>query len=222
MLFKKSKRTISNIAMLDLRKYTAEGLSKIKAILNTAIIILPSDAPPEFYDAFSKIELKRNASTLKLPTDATISTLNGCSELTGDTVKNGDILICNGTVLFHDLPVDVCPKVIINGTVVIQKGVNIDILQLNGTSVTAEFTEAKLYPNKVEISADYLLMVRDVTIVAGNKIILDDSVTKEMLIERNIRFVAGNKVVCPKAIYGFVTAISTVGNKVDTIENDKD
>lgn len=202
--------------MLDLRKYTAEGLSNIKAILNTAIIILPSDAPPAFYDAFSKIVLKNNASTLKLPTDATISTFNGCSELTGNTVKNGDILICNGTVLFHDLPGDVCPKIIANGTVVLQKGVSADILQCNGAALTAEFDEVKLYPNTVEITADYLSLLNDITIVAGNKIILDDSVSKELLTEKDIRFIAGNKIVCPKAIYGFVTAISTVGNKVET------
>lgn len=208
--------------MLDLRNYTAEGLSEIDAIENAAMIILPSDAPPAFYDAFPKIKLKNVTNTYMLPAKASVNTFNGCGELTGDTVKNGDVLICNGTVIFHDLPDDVCPKVIINGTAVIQKGVNVDILECNGSAVTAEFTEAKLYPNKVEVSADYLSIVRDVTIVAGNKIILDDSVTKELLIERNIRFVAGNKVVCPKVIYGFVTAISTVGNKVDTIENSND
>lgn len=51
------RKTIKNIALLDLQNFTAEALREIKKIESCAMLLIPKNASDEWKNAYAKITI---------------------------------------------------------------------------------------------------------------------------------------------------------------------
>lgn len=211
------RKTIRNQIMLDIRCYSAEALKKIKCIQNVITLILPKDASNEYLSAYAGIKKNRVVNVVNLDVNEQISTVNGGMILTGEVVPEDRVLVLNGSLIVHSFPKDFKFRFIINGSAVVQKGIEIDALSVNGSILTADFNSetAKIYGNMITVDSQYIENIQKGTnIVAGNMIEIDSQVSEDEIIEKDVYFIAGNSIKCDKKIVGCVKARSTVGNSI--------
>ena len=70
------RKTIKNIALLDLRNFTAEALREIKKIESCAMLLIPKNASDEWKNAYAKITIRNVASIIEV-SYSKYSVLNG-------------------------------------------------------------------------------------------------------------------------------------------------
>lgn len=58
---------IKNEAVVDLTQYSSAALSKITSMTNVALVLLPADAPEEYYEAYAQIKKANIASIIQIP-----------------------------------------------------------------------------------------------------------------------------------------------------------
>ena len=206
---------IKNQALADLTLFDAKALSKIKSITNVAILMIPADAPSEYYEALTDIKMTNVASTIKIPGDAVPLHINGTTVITAQELPENAVVISNGiTVLkgFDDYKSD--SGFYVNGVLVKSKNCTAKIHACNGITMTMpddEF-ECSIWGDSVTVDEDMLLHLKEKTlIIGGNKLFLDESVSEQLIEEKDIRFLSGYKIIAPKKIIGCVKARSTVG-----------
>lgn len=213
---------ITNEAVVDLTQYSAKALSKIKLIENTALILIPENAPSEFYEAFANIKKINIASTIKLPADAVIMQINGTSVITAQEIPENAVVIANGITVLKgfDGYTGNC-GFIINGIAAKSKNCAAKLYACNGISMMMpdDDFECSMWTNKVTVDEKMLRHLSNNTlIICSNKIFIDESVSEELIEEKNIRFLCSNKIIVPKKIIGCVKARATVGNKITEAE----
>ena len=216
------RKKLENIAMLDLTDYTPQALRNIKSISNVAMLVV-ADGGDDYIEALSEIEIKNVALRLSIPRDKELCTVNGSIFLTNETAKKDAIYIINGLAIIYDLSEDMNIGIITNGTVIVQKGSNPNIIRTNGEVVVEDFDLSKLkfMENKMYIDANFVKECETGTVaVADNKIYIDDTVTADMLREKEIKFISGNKIICRKELWGYVQAHAHIGNKIAEYEEE--
>lgn len=210
------RKTIKNVPMLDLTNYTPEALRNIQKISCVACVLV-ADGDEEYIEALSEIEFEGVACTITVPHGKEIASINGSARLTNETVKNDTIYMVNGFALIYDLSADKNISLIVNGTVLVQKGSYVNVLQANGEVITEDFDidKLKFVDNKLYIDANFVKECETGTVaMADNKIYIDDSVTADMLREKQIRFISGNKIICRKELWGYVQNNAHISNKI--------
>ncbi len=202
---------IKAVASLDLRNYTPESLKSIKGIKAVAIILLPENASAEFNEAYNAIPKMAVAAEIRASADAKVESYNGNSVINSQTVSDNSICLINGRAVIMDIG-DMKCKVMINGELYIQKGSNVEVLTSNGRVHILDFKVVKSY-SAIDINADFIKASENGTLIIADNIVIDSSVTNDMLIESGIIF-AADEITCPSAVYG------TVANKsvADTIK----
>lgn len=216
------RKKLENIAMLDLTDYTPQALRNIKSISNVAMLVV-ADGGDDYIEALSEIEIKNVAFKLNIPRGKELCTVNGSIFLTNETAKKDAIYIINGLAIIYDLSEDMNIGIITNGTVIVQKGSNPNIIRTNGEVVVEDFDLSKLkfMENKMYIDANFVKECEAGTVaVADNKIYIDDTVTADMLREKEIKFISGNKIICRKELWGYVQAHAHIGNKIAEYEEE--
>lgn len=217
------RKKLENIAMLDLTDYTPQALRNIKSISNVAMLVV-ADGGDDYIEALSEIEIKNVALKLSIPCDRELCTVNGSIFLTNETAKKDAIYIINGLAIIYDLSEDMNIGIITNGTVIVQKGSNPNIIRTNGEVVVEDFDLSKLkfMENKMHIDANFVKECEAGTVaVADNKIYIDDTVTADMLREKEFKFISGNKIICRKELWGYVQSHAHIGNKIEEYQEEK-
>lgn len=213
------KKSIKNMSMLDLRAYSGGALAQISSIQNVATVVLPEAASPDFVEAYTQIKKRNIAQELSLSPDMQLHTVNGNRIMTGSTVHPEFLYILNGFAVLHSIPQDICVHLLVNGFVVVQKGVRVDAVTINGSMVEVDLnTETmKVYNNTLLINSAYIDEIEaGTTIIAGNRLEINGAVTAQEIIDKDLHFVVGNRIICDEIIAGCVRARSTVGNKIET------
>lgn len=211
------KKTIKNIASIDFCNYTPEALKKIKKIINVSTIFLPENPSSDFMQTFAEIKLQNVAQTIPVPNNKIRCQVNGTEIITNCNSDN--LYITNGIIIVASAVTDKPIQFISNGTVFYNSDVNIDFINLNGTSMPIDFDykKAKLFNNKIEIDSAFIRNSETgTTVLCGNKIRIAPDVTEEQLIEKDFHFISCNKIFCKKDVYGYVAANSHVSNKIVT------
>lgn len=207
---KEEEGVIKAVATLDLRNYSPESLAKIKVIKAVALILLPEDASCEFNDAYNAISKNAVASELRVSANAKVENFNGKTILNSQTVSDDSICIINGIGVIMDMENIRC-KVMINGVLYMQKGSGAEILNANGTVHILDFKAVKTY-DEIEINDDFIRAADEGTLVIADKIVIDNTVKNDILLESGMSFAAG-KITCSAAIYGTV-ARKSVADKI--------
>jgi hypothetical protein len=93
------RKTIKNIALLDLQNFTAEALREIKKIESCAMLLIPKNASDEWKNAYAKITIRNVASIIEV-SYSKYSVLNGFSSRSGCPKVNLSTgrITCSGTV----------------------------------------------------------------------------------------------------------------------------
>ena len=209
------KKTIESCAQLDLRNYSAEALRQIKKIEMCAIIIIPSDADMEWYDAFSQINIEMCAETIRMKKDDILKTINGIAVINDKTYSESSHFLVNGIAIIETK--EKCPTVSSNGICIKRESAFFNQASNNGmTVIIKDDAQYRTYPNKISLSYDAVSHFdKGSIIIAGNKITLEKDVTEELLLSKKITFIAGNKIICDESVYGYVCVNSQVGNKIE-------
>ena len=199
------RKTIKNIALLDLQNFTAEALRDIKKIESCAMLLIPKNASDEWKNAYAKITIRNVASIIEV-SYSKYSVLNGMVTLNDKNVSDDCLYIVNGIVILES----------VNGLLLKRKKSRYEMTRMNGRSVEVEDNVViKPYPNTIEIDGNTVRSFDYNTLVAaGNNVDIVDDVTEQMLSDKKITFAAGNEVKCGKNILGYVKVNSTVGNKI--------
>ena len=205
------RKTIKNIALLDLQNFTAEALREIKKIESCAMLLVPKNASDEWKNAYAKITIRNVASIIEV-SYSKYSVLNGMVILNDKNVSDDCLYIVNGIIILET--VEKIPDLCVNG--LLRKKSRYEMTRMNGRSVEVEDNVViKPYPNTIEIDGDTVRSFDYNTLVAaGNNVDIVDDVTEQMLLDKKITFAAGNEVKCGKSILGYVKVNSTVGNKI--------
>lgn len=216
MLFKKS---ITNQGILDLHNYTSQALSEIKSIKNVGVLIVADgDGDEKYTNALSRINMKNIGTKTYVPSGCNLCTINGSAVLTNETVMKNAVYLVNGIAIVYDLSEEMNISLCTNGTVILQKQSNANILFTNGEICVTEFNgkDIKLFENKVTIDANFVNEATKGTIVtADNKIIIENDVTADMLSEKDMQFISGNKIICRKELWGYVQNHAHISNKIE-------
>lgn len=221
MLFS-SKKRIRNQGMLDIHNYTPQALREIKSITNVGMLTV-ADGNEEYINALAEIDLKNIGTTVTVPYGSDVYTINGSAVLTNETVKPDTVYLVNGISFVYDLSKEMNISLCTNGTVILQKESNVNVLFTNGEIAVVEFDSRKLkfFENKVTVDANFVKEAEEGAVIAAdNKIVIENDVTADMLREKNIYFISGNKVICRKELWGYVQNHSHISNKI--AESDKD
>ncbi|MDE5995272.1 MAG: hypothetical protein K2G60_07135 [Oscillospiraceae bacterium] len=216
------RKKLKNLAMLDLTDYTPQSLRNIKSISNVAMLLV-ADGDADYIEALSEIELENIACKISVPHGTKLCTVNGSAFLTNETVKKDSIYLINGLALVYDLSEEKNVGLITNGTALIKKGSNPNIIHANGEVYVDDFDvdKLKLIENKMYIDANFVKECETGTIaVADNKIYIDDTVTADMLREKEFKFISGNKIICRKELWGYVQSHAHIGNKIAEYEEE--
>ncbi len=225
-------KVISNVATLDLRPYAiGDSFGSIRKIENVATLIVPKDMDEKTAAAFAKISIKNVASTVALDNDAQLHQINGSNII--DMINDPGLHIISGIGIIKDVAPDKDIRLMTNGIAVFNSACKdrLNLLACNGISHFADLSgDVKLFSNKTSIDAKSLEYIKENAVfVAGNKIIIEEDVTSDMLAKKNIQLVAGNKVVCGDDAMAYVRTNASVGNKVQSLkeynnlsEKDKD
>ena len=204
------RKTIKNIALLDLQNFTAEALREIKKIESCAMLLVPKNASDEWKNAYAKITIRNVASIIEV-SYSKYSVLNGMVTLNDKNVSDDCLYIVNGIVILET--VEKIPDLCVNGLLLKREKSRYEMTRMNGRS--EDNVVIKPYPNTIEIDGDTVRSFDYNTLVAaGNNVDIVDDVTEQMLSDKKITFAAGNEVKCGKSILGYVKVNSTVGNKI--------
>lgn len=207
------RKTIKNIAVLDLQNFTAEALRRIKKIDSCAIILISKNASEEWKNAYANIKIQNAAQIIETAAHKH-SVLNGVITLNDSNVTDDCIYIINGIAVLET--VEKVPDLCVNGIIIKRKKARYNMSMLNGRSLElGDEVTIKAYTNVIEIDSSTVRNFDNNTcVVAGNIIDIKNDVTEQMLADKKITFAASNKVECNKNISGYVKANSIAGNKI--------
>ena len=212
---------IRNQAILDLRQFTPEALKKIKSIKRVATVILPENMSPEFTEVYAGIKKNMVAKETVIPANACIH--NGSTILTKSDVTENSLIICNGMTVIKDIPESMKIKLIANGCLIKTKDAFVEIIEHNGTSHEID-SDVKLITGKPEIKVDnnFINNIEVNTALVGcTKVIIDNSVTENILKEKKLQFVACTFVCAKEELHGYIHANSVDVTNVMTLEQAK-
>ena len=143
------RKTIKNIALLDLQNFTAEALREIKKIESCAMLLIPKNASDEWKNAYAKITIRNVASIIEV-SYSKYSVLNGMVTLNDKNVSDDCLYIVNGIVILET--VEKIPDLCVNGLLLKRKKSCYEMTRMNGRSVEVEDNVViKPYPNTIEI-----------------------------------------------------------------------
>ena len=143
------RKTIKNIALLDLRNFTAEALREIKKIESCAMLLIPKNASDEWKNAYAKITIRNVASIIEV-SYSKYSVLNGMVILNDKNVSDDCLYIVNGIIILET--VEKIPDLCVNGLLLKRKKSRYEMTRMNGRSVEVEDNVViKPYPNTIEI-----------------------------------------------------------------------
>ena len=206
---------IINQALADLTQYDAKALSKIKSITNVAILMIPADAPSEYYEALTDIKMTNVASTIKIPGKAVPLHINGTTVISSLDIPDNAVVIANGIIVLKGFDGYTGNSgFYVSGILVKSKNCAAKIHSCNGLTMTVpdDDFECSVWGDSVTVDEDMLRHLKDKTlIICGNKLFLDENVSEQLIEEKDIRFLSGYKIIAPKKIIGCVKARSTVG-----------
>lgn len=214
---------MENLPVCDLRNIkTAEAARNIEEIVNCALVIMPQDGDDELLTALASIPQKNVASTVALPTEATVSMRNGVADLTAGMMNSNTetYYLINGITVVEPIPTDKKGTLVANGVIVLHEKNRIEsglkLGMINGITAYADFENTVIQDGTFEIDADFLKYVKPKTLViAGDSIEIADDVTVELLAEKISFLIAGDSIICPKAVAGYVRANSVCGDGVE-------
>lgn len=217
-MFNKKKK-IRNVAQLDLRNYTAQALSKISAIENVAIILLPENPSAEFTVAYAEIDKVAIANEIPVPSNKKTALFNGGILLSGANIPNDSICFVNGSAIIYNTKNVVDTSFIVNGFVLVEKDANINFQTANGAVLEAnvdfDFDKLKFYPSEITVDSVMIKnLEKDASVAAGGRMKIDNTVTEAEVVEKNLTFIAGGEIVCSKNIAGCIKARSIVGGRI--------
>lgn len=112
-------KNVLNIAILDLRSYSADGLKNVRK-LNSAVVILPKEPDEEIMEAYGGIACKNVATEIFAENDAQVHMINGVSEVDCAQCNDHDIYMINGLAAFRNAK-ERTANIIINGLAVYEK-----------------------------------------------------------------------------------------------------
>lgn len=222
-LFKKENtgaKSIINSSNIDLRKYTPQALSKIKAI-NSSLVLLPKNPTQEFIEAFSEIKEKNIANTLHLDDDTRINSINGDAVIDCSRTDSSTIYIINGEAVIINADIESPITVIVNGSIICEKNANINFLSINGEKLVVNFKIENTinFSKDIKINRQFIEDLNDNSIVVcGRELIFDSDIDRETLKSKTIYFSAGKRIICPKNIIGTVQTMAHAGKEI--IEDD--
>ena len=208
------KKTIKRCAEFDLRNYSPEALRRIKKISMCAILIIPSDAQQEWYDAFSDINVTMCAEIIRLGRNETVKNINGIGIIDDASDSENSHFFVNGIAIIETK--EKCPSVSVNGICIKRESTVFNQKNINGkTFVMGDDTPYKIYSNKVSIDYGTVNNCNEGTLViAGGDITIENDVTEEMLLKKKLGFVTGKDIICAGSVYGYVNANSQFGNRI--------
>ena len=143
------RKTIKNIALLDLQNFTAEALREIKKIESCAMLLIPKNASDEWKNAYAKITIRNVASIIEV-SYGKYSVLNGMVVLNDKNVSDDCLYIVNGIIILET--VEKIPDLCVNGLLLKRKKSRYEMTRMNGRSVEVDDNVViKPYPNTIEI-----------------------------------------------------------------------
>lgn len=217
--FKKGK-VLKNMALLDLRSYSAAALKQISKIECVAILILPDDADVDFNDALGNVEIKDVASIHRISRNAVLTTMNGDALIDGKNVTENKYYIVNGSCVVYNAKECAPVRIMCNGELIYEKGSNIDPISINGLSleVNRSLEGCKSYQRDLEADALFISNLNDGDVViAGREIKFAYDVTDEMLRKKDIYFIAGHDIICnSKEVLAYAKANFIAGHDMKT------
>lgn len=218
MFFNKIKsKKIINEAILDLRKYTPQALEYVK-LLNAAAVIFSENPDEELMNAYGNIKTKNVATTLYLPDDKKIVTLNGTTMLNQMNYTPNALHLINGLSVIQKIENDKPIEIFSNGLTVYDGSTNINFIVQNGFSVKSPFEilDIKIFSTDVKIDSQFIENLKDNTVIAaGTNIVIYNDVSLELLKSKQLYFVAGNTIKCDYNILGYIQTIAAAGHKIE-------
>lgn len=130
-------KNVLNIAILDLRSYSADGLKNVRK-LNSAVVILPKEPDEEIMEAYGGIACKNVATEIFAENDAQVHMINGVSEVDCAQCNDHDIYMINGLAAFRNAK-ERTANIIINGLAVYEKNANLNFLNRHGKTIAVDF-----------------------------------------------------------------------------------
>lgn len=116
------RKTIKNIALLDLQNFTAGALREIKKIESCAMLLIPKNASDEWKNAYAKITIRNVASIIEV-SYSKYSVLNGMVVLNDKNVSDDCLCIVNGIVILET--VEKIPDLCVNGLLLKRKKITL-------------------------------------------------------------------------------------------------
>lgn len=220
---------IKNVPICDLRAYTSpESIGELEMIKNVALLIMPKDAPPEVMAALTRVEKKNVAVTVHLSTAQQLHMMNGNFELTdANFSKDGSsVVMANGNMVISHLSPETKGGLIANGVLLIQENLRdklgIELLTVNGQTFYRDFSECKVYGNRLEADHEFFTYLKPKTVVmVGNTLLLKEDVTKEVLEQSQAFLVSGNSIYCPDSLISYLRATAQAGREVRSLSEYK-
>ncbi len=216
------RKKLKNLSMLDLTNYTPQALRNIKSISNVAMLCV-ADGDEAYIEALSEIEMENIALKISVPYGKNISIINGSAVLTNQTAKKDAVYLVNGCAVVYDLDEEMNVSLCTNGTAILQKNSQVNLLSTNGSVAVVDFdsSKLKLFDNKVTVDSNFVKEAEIGTVLAAdNKLYICDDVTADMLREKEIYFISGNKIICKKELWGYIQNHSHISNKIVEAEKD--
>lgn len=206
-------KNVLNIAILDLRSYSADGLKNVR-ILNAAVVILPKEPDEEIMQAYGGIARKNVATEIFAENDAQVHMINGVSEVDCAQCSEHDIYMINGLAAIRNEK-NRAANIIINGLAVYENNKNINFLNRNGKTVAVDFEieRVKILADKASVDKAFIENIEDGTVVlCSDMLTLEVDITPDILKSRKLFFAAGNTLKCSKRSLSIIQIMSSANN----------
>ncbi|HIU31595.1 MAG TPA: hypothetical protein IAB66_05480 [Candidatus Caccousia avistercoris] len=187
-----------NMSVCDLRGLGLEEACQVKEIVNTALVVFPSDSEPELESALAAIPMRNVACTLRLPRKEKLSTRNGLAVLTEADLKQEGTLVVNGLCVVPTHVEAPLRQLVINGTLIHQKNTALSLLVMNGEDIAVDFDEFLQINDDIELDVELMQEAEKKTLFLINgDLEIPEEVTPALLKEKEPYFVVNGDVSCP-------------------------
>lgn len=206
-------KNVLNIAILDLRSYSADGLKNVRK-LNSAVVILPKEPDEEIMEAYGGIACKNVATEIFAENGAQVHMINGVSEVDCAQCSDHDIYMINGLAAFRNAK-ERTANIIINGLAVYEKNANLNFLNRHGKTIAVDFEieRVKILADKASVDKAFIENIEDGTVVlCSDMLTLEVDITPEILKSRKLFFAAGNTLKCSKHSLSVIQIMSSANN----------
>lgn len=207
-------------AMLDLTRYDAKALSKIKSITSVAAVFLPKDPPEGFMEAYAAISKKAIAAEIAVSDN--VCMFNGTNVITKNDLQEGSVIVINGVGILSNIPAEMNISVIANGTLFVSSSAKVNVINANGIAeqiVIPDDAPIKTYTNKLTLNAKAVsYFEQNTVIVCCNKIFIENDVTADMLDQKNLMIISLNRIIAEKKLHSYLAAKAKIIDKMLTPE----